>query len=127
MDNFFPDAWQQMQLADHSPYPLDANDWKRCIQDDCASWELSCLVHTNQRSHDAVFPRPILIRVEYAGQSDSFDGDRWRGLLETIERDFESANYESEQVSFNGVGGGRAWKQWVITPRSPLIGVPPAR
>jgi hypothetical protein len=122
VENFFPDA-----LPAEGPRLLDATDWKRCVQDDCASWELFCLVHTDERSRDGVSPNPISIRVEFVGQADSFDRDRWRGLMETIERDFAYANYESELVSSSGPNGARPWKQWVITPRRPFIGVSPAQ
>ena len=70
---------------------LSAADWERCIKDDCASWELPCLVYINQRSHQDVFPKPTLIRVENYGARGSYDPQSWDGLIETIEYEFEEA------------------------------------
>jgi len=121
LERLFPDPLQQSKSADCAPRLLTANDWKSCIQDDCASWELFCLVRTDERSHASVFPKPILIRVEFAGELEAFDRDRWTGLLETIERDFACAKYESELLAASASQGKRPWRQWVITPRPPLI------
>ena len=96
---------------------LSAADWERCIKDDCASWELPCLVYINDRCHEDVFPRPTLIQVEYFGSKESYDPENWEGLVETIEHDFALAGYESRIGCANPSDSARSWKQWVIVPR----------
>ena len=98
---------------------LSAADWERCIKDDCASWEMPCLVYINQHCHEDTFPKPTLIRVEYFGEKCSYDPQSWDGLIETIEHDFEQAGYGSQIGSASPSDAARVWKQWLIVPQQP--------
>jgi hypothetical protein len=126
-DNFFFDQQNHSDWSGDRLHLLDADEWRCCLTDDCVSWELACIVYTNERSSDDIFSKSILLRVEYLGSQTSLDRERWNGMIETVEEDFSQAGYTIDLTSSHTPDALRAWKQWVITPQSPEVAEGAAR